>query len=357
MAQLDAAWLAEFAREHGRAPAALFEARLSAVRAELLQQHQQQLEAATAQHQVQVAQNQQQQQELVAVQQMLEAKNQELAASNQALRAVRAALRAVAPIAAAVQQPARGASPEPAANEPANDELVDEPVGELAAAAAGGGTHVAPDVEHLPAKRARVSHETDDSEQRDARKAYAVTLHSLRGCAVSKDVPQAQAAAYWRIFQRLCHADDEGACGIFNTLSEADSRAVASLRTTEEDCLLAFATHCSCLNTMKLLISKGATKSMYNKHDACYGYAFCKSTDTTQTVEALALLVMSGVSVPAAWTEIRTRTRCHWKQSLILASVLRRLLSTLNLDDKAKAALADKLIDVLDKSGAEKADK
>jgi chromosome segregation ATPase len=97
MAQPDAAWLAEFASEHGRAPAVLFETRLSAVRAELLQQQQQQLEATTAQHQVQVAQNQQQQQELVAVHQQLEAKNQELTVCKKALADVRAVLDAVQP--------------------------------------------------------------------------------------------------------------------------------------------------------------------------------------------------------------------------------------------------------------------
>jgi hypothetical protein len=157
MEQPDAAWTAAFAREHGRAPAALAGAKLGEVRANSQQEYQQQLEAATAQHQEQVAYNQQQQQELVAVHQELEAKNQELVVCKKALADVRAILDAVqAP--AAVQQPVL-------------NDVNDEPAAAAAAAAAAGdddadddepaaAVHEAPEAAQPPAKRARVDKAT-----------------------------------------------------------------------------------------------------------------------------------------------------------------------------------------------------
>jgi hypothetical protein len=360
----DAAWLAECVRDYGRVPAALFEARLSAVRAELLQQHEQQLAEAHQQHQAQLA----------AVHQQLEARNQELASSNQALATVRAAL---AQVSAPEHMPAQN---------PAADQ---QPV------------HVAPDIVQPPAQRARLG-PSDEHDLRDAESAYTVD-HDGYGL-VSRDCPtvsarncimclvmnagvlkatlsertvvntlwlllsllrlhaQAHAAAYWRMHQSMVHSsvgnNDQGACVVFNALSEADKVSVAVLQTiNKRNSLLTDAFYIGCLQCAKLLVSKGATKELVRKPIDSIGdwlMHYTHGSTSAQATEGLALLVLLGFPVKCAWTNIGTTTQSYnWKKSdSTLRGVLHDVLSALRLSVN-KEALAGHLITSLDATDRE----
>eukprot|EP00953_Heterococcus_sp_UTEX-ZZ885_P024864 13558-Heterococcus_DN1.PRE.2 len=325
MAQPDAAWLADFAREHGRAPAALFEARMGAVRAENLQQHQQQLEAATAQHQEQVAANQQQQQELVAVQAELDSRIQELDVCKKALADVRTVLDAMQPP-AAVQQPVlNDVNDELEANElaAACDDNDDEPAQEA---------HVAPEAAQPAAKRARVDKATPE-----------------------------QLKAYNEMFAYMSKHDDESACEVFNDLSETDKVAVAVRQSTTKNNLLIHAFYEGSLETAKLLVSKGATKELVADSVDCISdwldhFNYLADDGETDYIhkqtKGLALLVMLGMPIASAWTCLKSN---KWKKSSsLLRPVLGALLSTLNVDYGNTSALVEHLITSLDIKGREK---
>eukprot|EP00953_Heterococcus_sp_UTEX-ZZ885_P024863 13558-Heterococcus_DN1.PRE.1 len=381
MAQPDAPFLAEFAHSYGYISAAVCESKLSEVRTGLQQHHQQQLNdelalaslqhqhqlaAAQQQHQQQMtAAQQQHQQQLAAVHEQLEAKIQELAVSNQALTAVRAALGQVAPMPAAVQHSACGVRLEPAADVTVDEDLAaNEPDAGAAEDADDADNdalvaHVAPAAVQPLAKRARLSAAERDLELRDAHKAYTVDDHDGWG-VISRRYPPAQAAAFWRMYQLMMkYSDDDGACDIFNALSEADKAAVAVMRTTEKNCLLMHACPFGCVQVIILLVSKGATKDLTkdvaNPDVKCYDrvikhFASERPTDlNSKEIEGLAMLILLNIHLACAWKGVNsTKTRPKWERATSISNVLQRLLIPLKLDSTATAALIEHLIDVLD---------
>ena len=150
---------------------------------------------------------------------------------------------------------------------------------------------------------------------------------------------QAQAAAYWRMYNRMNGADDAGACAIFNALSEADKIAVARLRSTEGNCLLSHAQPFGCVEVMKLVASKGATKELVHPDVDCYTFLIdyfvseSPNNRTSKATEALALLVVLGMPIASAWTDWSTKKnpKRNWQKSdSELTRVLDELLSALN---------------------------
>jgi hypothetical protein len=149
---------------------------------------------------------------------------------------------------------------------------------------------------------------------------------------------------------------------ILNALGAADAAAVARLQTTKRNCLLAHECFFGCVDTLKLLVNKGATKDIVHPGVDCYSYLLdhfdAESTDAhkMKATEGLALLVMLGMPIASGWTRLGARSlrRPNWVQ---LESELRRvldtLLSTLEKNDDT-SALTEHLITSLDIKGREK---
>jgi hypothetical protein len=176
---------------------------------------------------------------------------------------------------------------------------------------------------------------------------------------------QVQLAAYKKAAACRSKRDDDGVLKVFNTLSATDAAAVARLNRSSKvfyskrdaNNLLGETAFYGSLESMKLVISKGATKETVHHNHDCFGYWLLHSEIShTDILEGLALLIVIGMPIASGWINFGAQRAKKWMQSddSEIRPVLDALLSTLNFENDDTAALVEQLITSLDIKGREK---